>query len=578
METKLFQLRDYQIDIINKTKEALIDNPQCRKLIQLPTGMGKTVVFAHAIKQLNKQTLVIAHREELLQQAKEKIISITGIPPENIDIVLQSKPNPNAQIWIASIQTLVRGNRLEKINPDLVIIDEAHHSIATSYKKVIKHFSNKPILGFTATPTRRTPKEKKQLAELWDELLYSYKFKTAIKDGWLANLIYYQVISDINIDSVKTTHGDFQINELEEKVNVFSRNKAIIDKYLEVGGGKAIVFCVNIAHTIEITKLFLEEGIETYFLSGLTPKNQRTNMINDFKKANIANNIVICNCMVLSEGFDCPDVRIIILARPTQSEIVYLQQLGRGTRITDTKKEVIIIDIVDNCKNKKLRTAITTVFQLKKKMQGNILKKIEQEKQKYLLQNSKLEELDEEEQESLALTLSNILLELPEDFRNSGLNWCALDNNKYFCQLDNKHFVTVRDNMLKYKLYHNYDLILTSNDVREIIKKAQDISLEFLETKYIWNSGYRSYLDKKAATEKQQGLIKKIAPHVNPAVVSCSTASKIISIVLAKKKLEPATIKQKNYLKYLRYAGNLANLSKKQAGKLIGQLKGACGH
>jgi DNA or RNA helicases of superfamily II len=153
------ELRPYQNEIIS-ILEKDCQRP-CKEIVQLPTGMGKTVVFSSLIRNLGKKTLILAHREELLNQAKDKMITcgVTG----KIDIVLQSKPDPFADHWVASVQTLARRN-LNDMSPELMIIDECHHSIATTYKRIMEAFSNIPIIGFTATPTRTGKKEKKSLA------------------------------------------------------------------------------------------------------------------------------------------------------------------------------------------------------------------------------------------------------------------------------------------------------------------------------------------------------------------------------------------------------------------------------
>lgn len=579
---KTIALRPYQTEVIEILKTKLNQNPKGKYLVQLPTGMGKTVVFAMLIKDLGLKTLVIAHREELIFQAKAKIAQATEYEENEIDVVLQSQPDPTKNIWVASIQTLSRGRRLEKISPDLLIIDEAHHSCADTYKNVLERYDI-PAIGFTATPTRRTPKEKAELAKIWGELVYQYPIKKAIIDGYLAYIKYYQVKTQVSLDAIKTVAGDFQADELEEAVNNFERNTACLNKYNELGSGKCVVFCVGVAHAYAMRDLFIENGIETYSVTGNTDSDSRREILAKFQAAPMTANIVLTNVMVLTEGWDCPNVRMIMLARPTQSEIIYLQQLGRGTRKAPEKNAVIIVDIVDNCKNKKLCNCLTTIFNLQKdvSIEGDVIKGIEEReaRQKEEAEQAIVDTATSQEA-ALELELSKILFDMPWELETSKLAWFSPCENEYYCQITDKLHLKIKDEILSYQLFKMQDNTLVklgaTTSFAEILSSSEAIAYEYSEYRYIWDKSIRMNMVNKAVTERQRELLAKFMPHINPDIISRETASKIIGANIAKSKsklAEPATQKQKNYLRVLGYDGDdLDDISKGEAGKLIGQL------
>lgn len=585
-EKQNVQLRPYQEEILRLTTQEISNNPKTRSLVQLPTGMGKTVCFAALISQLKKRTLVIAHREELLVQAKEKIASF--VDRSKIDVVLQSKPDPSASIWVASVQTLVRGNRLNAISPRLIVIDEAHHSCASTYRKIMEHFKDVPCIGFTATPTRSTKAEKELLSILWRKMLFSMSVKQAVKDGWLAKIQYYKVKTGIDLNSVKTTAGDFQIDQLADQVNNPARNNLCVEKYLELGGGKAIVFCVDVQHVKDMQQSFVNKGVDCDIVIGSTDSDERRQTLRKFHEAASKQNIVLVNCAVLTEGFDCPDIRQVILARPTQSEVIYLQMLGRGTRKAADKDSIIILDITDSYR-KGLCNCLKNVFNIKSDVviEGDVLEALDRSKKRI----KKLGRPDEAEasgvQEDRAiessLLLADILFDMPDQLENSELNWFSPEEKKYVCQVEPGKSIAIYDNALSYKMewcdypegFYDLNLNLESTDINKLIKIAEDhVSLLYQETRFIWDKKFRKNLSEQPPTEKQIQWLNKIAPNVDPAVISRETASQIISAHLERKKLtdEPATVKQINFLRFLGYRDNSDNLTKSRAKKLISEL------
>ena len=568
-------LRPYQTEIKALLHAAIEQKRDCRVIAQLPTGCGKTVVFADFIREFGKRALILAHREELLTQAAEKVASC-GIPRNDIDIILQSRPNPNARVWIASIQTLIRGERFKAINPELFVIDECHHSCAASYKGLMDYYGGIPIIGFTATPTRSSRKEKKELAELWNKIVYQMSVKKAILDGWLANIHCYAVKSGIDLDNVKISMGDFAQGELAKKVNAKNRNAAAVEKYLELGGGKAICFTVDVEHAQSMQAEFAAAKVDSHFLCGETDRGARRDMLAKFQAAPITENTVITNCGVLTEGFDCPNIRQVILARPTASPILYLQMLGRGTRKAPGKDSVIVVDIVDNCKKKTLCSCLKTVFQLRPdiEIEGDVMAQI--------AQATKSQAQESTEQEKLEIALANLLFDMPEELERSCLAWCSPVSQVYTCQITPDSYFKIEDSLMSYKLYRINKgcppmILQDSTDIHEIIDICEDVASQYPHTAYIWDKSKRINLNNLPVTEKQAKMLQKIAPDINPSMISRDTASQIISGYMAKKTIsqgEPATSKQIWFLKMSGWYGDGKSLTKGQATKLIAEMKG----
>jgi superfamily II DNA or RNA helicase len=521
---------------------------------------------------------VIAHREELLTQAKDKIARC-GIPENKIDIVLQSHPDPNALVWVASIQTIIRGNRLKQIKPSLIVIDEAHHSVAKSYRDVIDSFPGIPVIGFTATPTRTSPKEKQELAKIWGEIVYQYPLKKAIIDEHLATIDYYEVKTDINLDDVQTVAGDFQQDELAKKVNVYRRNLACVEKYQELGGGKAIVFCVDVEHALNMQSVFQDHGIACDCLVGETQSDTRQSMIQSFQETPMTQNKVLTNCMVLTEGFDCPDVRMIVMARPTQSPIVYLQQIGRGTRKAPGKESVIIVDIADNCKKKKLQNCLTTVFNLNPnmKIEGNVLAAIAKKEAE-----KKEEQENDIEQESLEIQKSKILFAMPMELEYTSLAWYSPKDGEYYCAVASDRYWHIKDNGLDYTLSYiskegKKKIFGQGKDLLVLSETAWKFSKRWHEnTRFMWDKTQRACWSNQAPTDKQIEIIAKVFPDIDTSKIDKGTATSIISAYFTKQQIEPATQRQIYFLRKhgIEWQGSL---SKKQAGRLIAEYKAKIG-
>jgi len=377
------ELRPYQKQAIQKTLEAIQQKKSNKLVWVMATGTGKTVAFADLAAQIiattNKKVLILAHREELLDQAQNKVLQTDPTLNVSIEQAENISDHLNGNVIIASIPTLGRqgSSRLLKFDPKdfgLIIVDEAHHASAKSYVNVLRHFGvlkprekdeekdqeeildadwNKDclLLGVTATPSRA---DNKGIDAVFDEVVFEYDIIKAIKEGYLSPIRAIRVKTATDISHIKKTAGDFNIHDLEEAVNTKDRNELIVKAYKEMIPGKqAILFAVDIKHALDIVETFIAGEVNTSFVFGSTDKESRVQRLQAFNDKKIN---VMVNVGVLTEGVDIPSVDAVLMARPTASGILYSQMLGRGTRLYPGKDHLMVIDFVDTTKKAKLQT------------------------------------------------------------------------------------------------------------------------------------------------------------------------------------------------------------------------------
>jgi superfamily II DNA or RNA helicase len=341
-----------------------------RVLVSLPTGTGKTVVFAAmpGFFKMKKRMLVLAHREELIEQAAAKFAA--AAPELTVGIEQGSRRAPaDARIVLASVATLGRtpSDRLRRLPPDqfyLIVVDEAHHAVAATYRRVFEHFglfvegTRRLLVGFTATPRRG---DKQKLSEVFQEIAYARSLPEMVRAGYLCPVRGWRVSTSIDLAGVDVRHGDFVDSELARAVDVPERNRLVVESYEGLTPGRrAIVFCVNVAHARTLAAAFAERGIPAAAVWGAMPPDDRRATLRRFGAGELA---VLTNCNVLTEGFDEPRVDCVVMARPTQSQLLYAQMVGRGTRLHEKKSDLVVIDIVDNSARHKL-AGLNALFDL----------------------------------------------------------------------------------------------------------------------------------------------------------------------------------------------------------------------
>ncbi len=315
-----------------------------RALIVLPTGTGKTLVFAEIARRMGLTTLIIAHRQELLYQAAEKFRLVD--PTASIGQVGAGKHEWGAPITIASVQAISRPGHLAlaKISGyDLVIIDECHHSAACGYQTVLDQFPDAFVLGVTATPDRM---DKQSIEQIFGAPIFSTSILDMVEQGYLSNLRAIAIQTEVSLDHLHMQAGDFKQDELAVAVDTPERNECVVAAYLRhCNGRQSLCFGVAVSHAEHLATAFNEQGIPAAMVCGATPQEERKRILSDYERGTLR---ILSNCGVLTEGYDAPQTSCIIMARPTQSRALYVQCIGRGTRLAPGKTDCIILDITDN--------------------------------------------------------------------------------------------------------------------------------------------------------------------------------------------------------------------------------------
>ena len=337
-----YQLRDYQSDLIDRAQQSW-DAGNRRVMLQLATGGGKTICFAHIVQMFaaTEQTaLVLAHREELIKQAADKITAITGIEPGIIKA--GHKADYSRSIQVASIQSLIR--RLKHCpHPDLIVVDEAHHSTANSYRQVLSNFPQSYILGVTATPIRL---DGSGFRGLFDELVCGVTVRELIEMGSLSPFKYFAPDRSMSLVDVRKRGGDYSAESIENanpSESVAADCLKAYGDYLE--GKQVVIFAVSVAHSQAIACSFSACGIPAAHLDGNSDSDVRSQTMAAFREGRIR---VLTNCALFDEGLDIPGLDGVILARPTASLSRFLQMVGRALRPAPNKEYARIIDLAGN--------------------------------------------------------------------------------------------------------------------------------------------------------------------------------------------------------------------------------------
>ncbi len=324
------KLHDFQ----NKIVDCVIKNlkKRDRSLIVVPTGGGKTVIFCEIANRLNLKTLFLAHTRELLEQAK-RTFKIMGIE--------------DGLITFDSIQRITHpSNKIpENVHFDLVVIDECHRARSNSYMKIINRFFDSKIIGLTATPYRGDGQLITNIFGYPEEPLTLIDL---IKSGFLCDFIGHRIKTSINLQSIKRTNStkDFSSGCLSAVINVKERNEIILNAWRKYGENKKTLgFACSVPHAIELCNIFRQNGIPSDYISGSIATSERDIRIMKFKSGETK---VMWNCDILTEGFDEPSIECLLMARPTLSKRLYVQMIGRGSRIFPEKKYCKVLEFTDN--------------------------------------------------------------------------------------------------------------------------------------------------------------------------------------------------------------------------------------
>lgn len=337
------ELRPYQ----KEAKEAIFeqwDSGVSKTLLVLPTGCGKTVVFAKVTEECVRQgdrVLILAHRGELLEQAADKLMKTTGL-----GCALEKAESSCQGSWfrvvVGSVQTLMREKRLNSFDPfyfNTIIIDEAHHCISDSYQRVLQHFPHAHVLGVTATPDRG---DMRNLGAYFESLAYEYTLPKAIKEGYLSPIKALTIPLKIDMSSVSVQAGDFKASEIGTALDPYLQGIAEeMQKYCM--DKKTVVFLPLVKTSQKFRDLLNQYGFRAAEVNG--DSQDRAEILKDFDAGKYN---VLCNSMLLTEGWDCPSVNCIVVLRPTKVRSLYCQMVGRGTRLSPKtgKDHLLLLDFL----------------------------------------------------------------------------------------------------------------------------------------------------------------------------------------------------------------------------------------
>ncbi len=343
------ELRPYQQEAMNAVLSQWEDG-NSKTLLVLPTGCGKTIVFAKITEECvrqGKRVLILAHRGELLEQAADKLEKATGLGSA-VEKAEQSCIGSWYRVVVGSVQTLMREKRLSSFENDYfdtIIIDEAHHAISDSYQKILEHFRYADILGVTATPDRG---DMKNLGQFFDSLAYEYTLPKAIKEGYLSPIKAITIPLKLDLSGISMQAGDFKASEIDTALDPYLYQIADeMKKYCS--DRKTVVFLPLVKTSQKFRDILNSKGFTAAEVNGNS--DNRAEVLSDFDKGKYN---VLCNSMLLTEGWDCPSVDCVVVLRPTKVRSLYCQMVGRGTRLCEGKSELLLLDFLWNTERHEL--------------------------------------------------------------------------------------------------------------------------------------------------------------------------------------------------------------------------------
>mgnify|MGYP003303855081 CR=1 FL=1 len=492
------KLRDYQEEVLE-----IIDNLKPGAyLIQMATGLGKTATFTN-IKRKGR-VLVLAHREELITQP----VKYYNCP---VGIEMASNNSNGEEVVIASIMSLT--HRLEKFKPnefDMIIIDEAHHAAAQSYKKITNYFKPRLLLGFTATPNRG---DNVRLDDVFQKIIFQRDLKWAIKNKYLTDIECLRVNIGYDISKVARRMGDYAIGELEQAMDTDILNGAIAEAYQKYANGQTLIFATSVEHARNIAKLIPGAVAVT------AETKNRAELIQRFTNREIP---CLVNCMIFTEGTDMPLVETVMIARPTSNSSLYTQMVGRGLRLYPGKEKLILIDLVGTTGRANLCTAPTL---LGIDME-NVPKSKRDEIQGDLFDLPDLIQEIADVPESWIKNIEYVnLWARGQNYNTHNVNWFKMPNGDMVCTLKSFRLVIPAQDELG-------DTILSGKKMK--MQEALDLAYQYLleeysEEKYLWDTTQIKKWGKSEATEKQKSIIRRMCKDFDTSELTKSQASQILN-------------------------------------------------
>lgn len=431
--TETFTPRPYQVEAIKALTAGWVAGINNRLAVVLPTGAGKTVVFANLVSELLPQlngmrALVIAHREELIEQAAAKVRAVR--PDLRVGVVKAERDeHEDVDVIVASVQTLAVERRRAAIRDiGVVIVDECHHAAAPSYMTVLEHFGawrGVPIAGFTATMTRADG----GLAEVWQEVVFTLDILEMIEDGYLCDVRGKRVtVEGLDLDAVRTRAGDLQDGQLGQALEESDAGPVIAQAYREHAGDRAgVVFAPTVATAQDMAESFTAAGIPAAAVWGDMARDDRVAALERYRRGDVQ---VLTNCMVLTEGFDAPWTSCAVIARPTKSAGLYCQMAGRALRLFQGKKDALILDVMGASTRHKLASIVDLTGR-------NVVVSDEDQ----TLREAAVETEEKAKAKRRALEVARFQVEEFDLFHSSTTRWLKTDSGVWFIPVGDDVYV-----------------------------------------------------------------------------------------------------------------------------------------
>lgn len=352
------ELREYQQEALANLQKMREDKESIALLYQA-TGTGKTVTAVMDAKRMGGRTLFVAHTMELVNQAYETFKKIWG--GVTVGKFADNVKELNTHVVCGSVQSIALN--LDLFDPkdfDYIIIDEAHHASAETYQKLLAYFEPEFILGLTATPERT---DEVNILDVFKNTAHKLDIQTAVEIGALTTVRCIRIHTNIDMTKVRFNSVQYNIRDLDVRICVTERNKLIVNTWLDyVKNKRTVVFCASVKHAEQVAEIFKMHGVNAIAVSGSMKTSERKEQLTKFENGEIK---VLCACDLLNEGWDCPKTEVLFMARPTMSKVLYIQQLGRGMRLSEGKEYLMVFDFVDNASQYNAPYTMHRLFKLK---------------------------------------------------------------------------------------------------------------------------------------------------------------------------------------------------------------------
>ena len=359
------ELKEHQKAAL-KALEAMRDNSETIALLYHATGTGKTTTAVLDAKRCGGRVLFIAHTQELVDQATKRFRELWT--NTTVGRYCEAIKQPRAHVVCGSVQSVaLHLDDFKNDDFDYLIVDEAHHAAADIYQKVLAYFKPAFTLGLTATPERA---DDKSILDIFKNTAHKLDIQTAVEIGELVPVRCIRIHTNIDLTKVRFNSVQYNIRDLESKIYVPERNRLIVGTWLQyVRDKRTVVFCASVKHAQQIAELFREQGISAAAVSGGMKQSERREFQDKYVNREIQ---VLCACDLLNEGWDCPEIEVLFMARPTMSKVLYTQQLGRGMRLYSGKESLMVFDFVDNASQYNTPYSLHRLFRLKDYQPGKL--------------------------------------------------------------------------------------------------------------------------------------------------------------------------------------------------------------